>query len=113
MSKPSKPTFASWGCVSGGLFGRLVEAYQLDGARCEFGSAFWGGGGDFEVGAVGPSADGEEDLEVAVTSLEEVELLEAAVEVRAGVVPAVGQGRHHDEIYDHASKVSYQLSRAV
>lgn len=42
-----------------------------------------------EVARVGPAADGQEDLEVAVAALEEVELLHAAVEVCPDVVPAV------------------------
>ena len=49
-----------------------------------------GGGRDGEVGAVGPAADGEEDLEVAAALLQEEELLDAAVDVGARVVPAVG-----------------------
>ena len=43
-----------------------------------------------KVGRVGPSADGEEGLEVAVLLFEEIELLDAAVDVGADVVPAVG-----------------------
>ena len=44
-----------------------------------------------EVGAVGPAADGEEDFELPVALLEQEELLRAAVDVGAGVVPAVGR----------------------
>lgn len=43
-----------------------------------------------EVGGVGPAADGEEDLQVTVGLFEEEELLDAAVDVGAGVVPLGG-----------------------
>lgn len=49
-----------------------------------------GGGGLGEVGGVGPAADGEEGFKVAVLLFEEEELLDAAVDVGADVVPAVG-----------------------
>lgn len=63
------------------LHGRLGEALAAGGRR----------GGRGEVGAVGPAADGEQDLEVAVALLEEVELLDAAVDVGADVVPGVAR----------------------
>lgn len=65
------------------------RAYEFDSAGCKLGTAFGGGSWGGKVGAVGPAADGEKDLEVAVAALEEVELLETAVEVGSGVVPAV------------------------
>ena len=40
-----------------------------------------------EVGAVGPAADAEQDLQVAVAALEQVELLEAAVQLVAVFPP--------------------------
>src|SRR5262249_44906017 len=55
----------------------------------EGGAAGGGGGRGSEVGAIGPAADGEENLEVAVTLLQQVELLEAAIQVGANVVPRV------------------------
>ena len=63
---------------------------QLDGGLGECLAASWGGRGEGEVGGVGPSADGEEDFEVAVAFLEEVQLFYAAVDVGTGVVPGVG-----------------------
>lgn len=48
-----------------------------------------GGGGLGKVGGVGPAADGEEGLELAVFLLEEEELLDATVDVGANIVPGV------------------------
>lgn len=42
-----------------------------------------------EVGTVSPAADGEEGFEVAVLLFQEVELLDAAVGVGAGLGPTV------------------------
>jgi hypothetical protein len=42
-----------------------------------------------EVGGVGPAADGEEDFELAVLLLLQEELLQAAVDVGADIVPRV------------------------
>ena len=63
---------------------------ELDGGLGEGLAAGGGGGWEGEVGGVGPAADGEEDFEVAVALFEEEELLDAAVDVGAGVVPGVG-----------------------
>lgn len=64
---------------------------QLDSARGEALAACFGRCGLREVGGVGPAADGEEDFEAAVALLEQVELLYAAVDVGAHVVPGVGR----------------------
>lgn len=50
-----------------------------------------GGSRGGEVGGVGPATDGEEDLELAVSLLEEEELLDAAVDIGPRVVPGVGR----------------------
>lgn len=63
---------------------------ELDAALGEALAAGWGGGWRVEVfGRVGvrPAADGEEHFEVAVALLEQEELLDAAVDVGAHVVP--------------------------
>ena len=48
------------------------------------------GGGGGKAGRVGPAADTEEDFKLTVVFLEDVELFEAAIEVDAGLGPAVG-----------------------
>lgn len=44
----------------------------------------------WKVARVGPAADTEDDLQVAVSLLQEVELFDAAVDVVARVVPGIG-----------------------
>jgi len=60
---------------------------QPDGRRGEQGPRRRGRGGGGKVCRVGPPADREEDLELPVGPLEEVELLDAAVDVCAYVLP--------------------------
>ncbi len=62
---------------------------QFHSALRESPAAVVRGGRDGEIGAVGPAADAEEDLEVPVPLLVQVELFGAAVEVGARVVPGV------------------------
>ena len=80
---------------------------ELDAALGEALAAGWGGGWRVEVfGRVGvrPAADGEEHFEVAVALFQQEELLDAAVDVGAHVVPRVagvvlfdvGPGIRHD-----------------
>ena len=79
-----------------GVFPVDVEAVEaevfeeLDGAVGEGLDLLGGVCGGGEVGGVGPAADGEEDVEVGVGLFEEVELLHAAVDVGADIVPGVG-----------------------
>ena len=88
-----------------GRKGKGDGTYELDGALGEFGAPFARRGWRLEVAAVGPPADGEQHLEVAIAALEQVELLQAAVQVRARVVPAVavpvdvGVGPRVREVY--------------
>lgn len=84
------------GCFGGvgGVFPVDIEAVeaevceQFDGGRGKQGAGRGGGGGGGEGGRVGPAADGEERLEVAVGFFEEIELFGAAVEVCSDVVPS-------------------------
>ncbi len=62
-----------------------------DAAAGEGGAAGGGGCRGGEAGGVAPAADAEEGFQVAVVFLEEVELLGAAVEVKAGGGPGVGR----------------------
>jgi hypothetical protein len=62
---------------------------ELDGGLGKGLAAVRRAGGGGEVGRVGPSANGHHDLEGAVALLEQEELLGAAVDVGARVVPAV------------------------
>ena len=76
-----------------GVFPVDVEAVEAevgkeaDGGRGEKRAGGWRAGGGGEGWGVGPAADAEEDFEVAVGFLEEEELLDAAVDVFADVVP--------------------------
>jgi hypothetical protein len=60
------------------LDGRAGEGLPMGGRPAEPG----------KVGREGPASDREEDAQVSMLLLEQVELLEAAVEIGAGVVPA-------------------------
>jgi len=62
---------------------------ELDGRRCEALASSLGGGDGGELGRVGPPTDGEENLQVAVLLFEEVQLLDAAVNVVPNVIPRV------------------------
>ena len=88
--------FALFGAV--GIFPVDVYAVkpmvfdQLDAAICEgfaaLGCRCWAVQMFGDLG-VGPAADGEKDFQVTVALFEQVELLQAAIEVFSGVVPGV------------------------
>jgi hypothetical protein len=69
--------------------GKVLE--QGDSALGKLLPAFRGRGWHWEVGTVSPTANRQEDFQVAVTLLVDVQLFQAAVEVVAGVVPGVSR----------------------
>ena len=69
--------------------GKILE--QGDSALSKLLPAFWGGSWHWEVGTVSPTANRQEDLQVAVALLVDVQLLQTAVEVVASVVPGVSR----------------------
>lgn len=69
--------------------GKILE--QGDSALGELLPAFRGRGWHREVGTVSPTANRQEDFQVAVTLLVDVQLFQTSVEVVAGVVPGVSR----------------------
>jgi len=69
--------------------GKVLE--QGDSTLGEFLPAFRSRGRCWEVGAICPAADRQEDLQVAVALLVKVELLQTAVEVVANIVPRISR----------------------
>jgi hypothetical protein len=81
----------------GGVLPVDVEAVEAevseeaDGGGGEHGAGGGARGGRREGGGIGPPADGEERLELAVGLFEEEELLGAAVDVFARLAPGCGR----------------------
>lgn len=69
--------------------GKVFE--QCDSTLSKLLPAVWGGSWHWEVGTVRPTANRQEDFQVAVTLLVDVQLLQTAVEVVASVVPGVSR----------------------
>lgn len=65
------------------------RTYKLNSALSKLCSPLFFTGRLLEVAAVRPPADRQQHLEVTVAPLEQVQLLQAPVQVRAAVIPAV------------------------